>query len=144
VPNGHGCYDEIFFRLEMFKIDEPSAIYTNLPIIINNSKPVEKPGYYPSYRELDPIQKGNYLNWLTNPYNEIDIGYVFVFYYGLERHLLLGDFESAFETIIKLRNAHKNKSFLAYSLNAIILSSILSRSFFVKLHSSDYQTKTKD
>ena len=46
-------------------------------------------------------------------------------YYGLERHLLEGDFESAFRVILKLRDAHTNKSFQSYSANALVLTSML-------------------
>jgi hypothetical protein len=50
---------------------------------------------------------------------------VFILYYGLERHLLSGDFERSFGVILKLRDVHANRSFQRYSANALILSSIL-------------------
>jgi len=59
---------------------------------------------------------------LRNPYKEIATGYVFLLCYGLERHLLLGDFERAFDVVLKLRQAHKNNSFLSYSSTALVLS----------------------
>lgn len=113
----------LVFTISYYGIDEPSAIYTKLPII--NSPNVEKLGYYPSYQGLTPAQRFQYLEWLLNPYEPIDIGYVFIFYYGLERHLVAGNFDKAFETILRLRKVHRNKSFLSYSQNALILSSIL-------------------
>jgi len=48
---------------------------------------VERPSYYTSYEKLTPEQRWVYLDWLGNVDKEIDIGYVFIFYYGLERHL---------------------------------------------------------
>lgn len=105
---------------------EPSLILMNMPI----RQPVDellvpRPPYYPQYVRLTPEQRWIYLKLLTNPYNDkIDIGYVFIFYYGLERHLLHGDFDSAFNVILKLRDVHKNKSFQSYSGNALILSAL--------------------
>jgi hypothetical protein len=108
-------------------IDEPSLIYTALPIKQPHDESViSRPPYYPKYKDLTPEQKWIYLKLLSNPYNtDIDIGYVFILYYGLERHLLQGDFDSAFNVILKLRDVHKNKSFQSYSGNAIVLSTLL-------------------
>ena len=107
--------------------EEPSLIYTYQKI----QKPsdmlkVEKPPYYPDYSNLTPEQKWVYLKLLTNPYNtSINIGYLFILYYGLERHLLKGDYEKAFEIILKLRDVHTNASFQSYSASALILSAML-------------------
>lgn len=71
-------------------------------------------------------QKGVYMQLLQNPYNSnIDIGFVFILYYGLERHLLYGDYERASKVILKLRDVHSNKSFQSYSANALVLVSML-------------------
>jgi len=109
--------------------EEPSLIYTNQKI--NKPKDlssVERPSYFPTYSELIPEQKWVYLTLLTNPYNSaIDIGFVFILYYGLERHLLSGNFEKAISVIIKLRDVHTNKSFQSYSANAVVLSCMLHR-----------------
>jgi uncharacterized tellurite resistance protein B-like protein len=47
-------------------------------------------GYWPSYRRLSPEERYTYLKWLAegrkNP--NVDIGFVFIFFYGLERRLL--------------------------------------------------------
>lgn len=105
---------------------EPSLIDVNLPIHrTNDIARVERPPYYPSYSGLTDDQRGVYWKVLSNPYDEsVDIGYIFLLYYGLERHLLRGNFENAFKVILKLRNVHKNKSFQYYSGNALILASI--------------------
>lgn len=55
---------------------------------------------------------------------EINIGYVFIFYYGLERHLFFGDAEAAFNMILRLRQRHKNSSFMSYSSNALVAACI--------------------
>lgn len=58
-------------------------------------QPVQEPrgslGYYPAYDRLSPDQRANYLQWLaggrSGPLE--DIGYAFLFFYGLERRLLV-------------------------------------------------------
>lgn len=118
---------------------EPSAISIFLPVKkpVNNID-VERPDYYPSYESLSPEQRWKYLNWLKNVDEKIDIGYVFLFYYGLERHLFFGDSESAFNMILKLRKIHKNNSFLSYSSDALIAASIFHKKqdWFIKLINS--------
>ena len=59
---------------------------------------------------------------------EINIGYVFIFYYGLERHLFFGDAESAFDMILRLRQRHKNGSFMSYSSSALVAAHIYQKS----------------
>ena len=105
---------------------EPSMIFTKYPIefpkIFSDVDPL---GYYPSYIELDPLQKGMYIKFLENPYKtKIDIGCLFLLYYGLERHLLLDDWEKSADVILKLRKCHKHKSFQSYSASALILTAI--------------------
>lgn len=102
--------------------EEPSLIYMGLPIA-NVNGAVERPPYYPTYKGLTPAQRGVYWKLLANPYdNSIDIGYVFILYYGLERFLLTDKYEEVIDVILNLRDAHSNKSFQMYSANAIILT----------------------
>ena len=105
-------------------MDEPSLIFTEMPVNEPEHKSfVPAPPYFPKYKTLTPEQKWVYMDFLVNPYNACaNTGYVFILYYGLERHLLHGDFHSAFNVILKLRKVHKNKSFQSYSGNALILA----------------------
>ena len=52
---------------------------------------VRQMGYWPSYAEASPEERRAYLNWLSegrsNP--DCDIGYVFLFFYGLERRVIV-------------------------------------------------------
>lgn len=101
--------------------NEPSAIDVTLPI----KKPknlmfVGSLGYYPRYEDLTAEQRWVYLNWLENIEQQVDIGYVFLFYYGLERWLFTDNYEKAFITIIQLRKYHLNTSFQSYSFNALV------------------------
>jgi len=117
----------ISFSISMMGQNEPSLIITKEKIFKpSNYLKVERPPYFPTYIGLTPEQKWVYLKLLSNPYDtNIDIGFVFILYYGLERHLLEGNFESAFKVILKLRDAHANKSFQSYSANALVLTSML-------------------
>ena len=102
--------------------EEPSLLFLGLPIS-NSKKTVERPSYYPTYKGLTPEQRGEYWKLLANPYDDtIDIGYVFILYYGLERYLLTDKYEKVIDIILNLRDVHSNKSFQMYSANAIILS----------------------
>jgi len=104
---------------------EPSLVYLRLPI----SKPanpgnIPSPSYFPSYASLLPEQKYMYLKWLADITAPIDISYVFIYYYGLERHLLCGDIELAVAEIMLLRKHHSNGSFQAYSRQGVISACI--------------------
>ena len=101
---------------------DPSTIWVHLPI---QKGEAEKLSYWPHYIDLSPQQRYAYLSWLRNVDVPTDMGYVFLYYYGLEKHLILGDIERAVNQIIRLRNVHKNKSFLSYSENSIIHACVL-------------------
>lgn len=106
--------------------NEPSLIYTRQRIgeILASGK--SKLSYFPTYTGLTYNEKATYLNWLQDITQTIDIGYVFIFFYGLERYLYLTEkFEQAFNMILKLRQYHKNSSFNTYSINSLIGSCIV-------------------
>lgn len=105
--------------------NDPSVISASLPIDLKaDESSVEPLPYYPNYREISPQQRGVYIKFLSNPYQKIEIGYVFLLYYGLERHLVQGNYEKAFHVIIKLRDVHSNKSFQNYSSSALVYTAI--------------------
>lgn len=104
--------------------EEPSMI--DLSLSVKESKSVDRPSYYPAYSDLTPEQRNIYWNYLKNPYDSnFDIGYVFLFYYGLERYLFNGEVEKVVDVLLKLRNQFKNNSFQYYSGNAIVLSCLI-------------------
>jgi hypothetical protein len=49
--------------------------------------------YWPNYAQLSPSARGAYLEWLSGARDDphIAVGYVFLYFYGLERRLLLDD-----------------------------------------------------
>lgn len=120
-------FDGFNINVSYFGPDEPSLLFLSLPLKKPiNPNLVDRPPYYPFYSDLSPEQRWMYWKFLSDPYNpNNDIGYVFIFYYGLERHLLYGNFEKAFNLILKLRDVYSNKSFQQYSSSALILSSML-------------------
>lgn len=102
--------------------NEPSAIDLSLPISSVEIDRHASIGYYPNYRTLSPSQRFCYLKWLEDISQPIDIGYVFIFYYGLERHLFFGNFVGAYATIKTLQTFHDNSSFQSYSTDALLIA----------------------
>lgn len=120
IKQNYSSFNNISFTFSIYGQTEPSAISVKLPIG-TPLHPVPKIGYFPTYKDLSADEKATYLNWLSNIDNPIDIGYVFIFYYGLERFLYFDSnkSEKAFNLILRLRNKHINNSFHSYSSNAL-------------------------
>lgn len=108
--------------------DDPSTIYSTLPVREPEQKtPIPALPYFPSYSGMLPEQRAVYLKWLGDISQEIETGYVFVYYYGLERQLVEGDFDAAVDEILLLRKFHKNSSFQTYSASALVHSCLIRR-----------------
>ncbi len=107
---------------------EPSAIWTKLPVEKNNLLETE-PIYYPKYSKLSPKNRYQYLMWLCDVTRDTNLSYVFLYYYGLERHLLAGNFELAFKEIIRLLRYHDRGTFRRYAETALIVSSLYRKRF---------------
>lgn len=119
-------FDGVKLTMTFFGPSEPSAISPRFPVVApDDIRSVAPLGYYPSYEGMSPQQRWLYLNWLTNIDAPTDIGYVFVFYYGLERHLFAGRADEAVNSIIRLRANHTHGSFTHYSSNALIAASLV-------------------
>jgi uncharacterized tellurite resistance protein B-like protein len=81
-----------------------------LDLRLRVGRPLEEPrgalGYYPSYAAITPNQRANYLTWLarnrTGPLD--DIGYAFLFFYGLERRVLIdqADLSPVVKEVVRL------------------------------------------
>ena len=68
----------------------PSVISKSLHISKNVAPPYDSLGYWPSYSRITPEQRYTYLKWLADGRKDnIDIGYVFIFFYGLEYRYLV-------------------------------------------------------
>lgn len=110
VDDGHNFYGE------------PSLLWTRLPIEPNNELETQ-PMYYPSYSGLSPKHRFQYLNWLKDVTKETNLSYVFLYYYGLERHMLVGNYNMAVDEILRLLQYHDKGSFKGYATSALIASS---------------------
>ena len=71
-------------------ITEPCLINPTLSIAAQGSVHEREFGYWPSFSEISPRARRAYLNWLADGRRdpEADIGYVFLFFYGLERRAI--------------------------------------------------------
>lgn len=72
--------------------NEPAVIDPSLPVSRRTNRQVNEPlHYFPSYAKLEPEARTRYLSWLSSGRNDqhLDIGYVFLFFYGLERRVLV-------------------------------------------------------
>lgn len=70
---------------------EPGFINTDLNVARSNpDREGKNMNYWPSYSEIPPSSRAAYLEWLSGGRVDpnINIGYVFLFFYGLERRLL--------------------------------------------------------
>lgn len=96
---------------------EPSCIYAHLPV---DDLPDDGGlGYWPSYSEMKPSQRGRYLRWLSEgKRTHLDeIGYAFVYFYGLERRALIEDRDLSWimEEVRRLLSRYPaSRSFLKY------------------------------
>lgn len=75
-----------------------TALGTTDPCLIDPTLPVaprstsaKLTGYWPSYAALSPQERRTYLEWLAGGRSDphIDIGYVFLYFYGIERRAIL-------------------------------------------------------
>lgn len=101
-----------------------SLIDPTLPVA--NEGTWEDLGYWPSYAQMHQRQRHTYINWLASGRCDptIQIGFVFVYFYGLERRLALEQVQAdAAPILAELRRLHAiygaNHSFDRYATNLI-------------------------
>ena len=106
---------------------EASLIDPKLPVQVGAADCcIRKMGYWPSYESIEPDARASYLEWLStgrsNP--NADIGYVFLFFYGLERRVLadapkdpvaLAELAAIEVEIIRLLGLYSSGSFIGYA-----------------------------
>ena len=70
---------------------EPSLVDDTLKIGDEDDFNVRQLGYWPSFADAEPDARAAFLNWLANGRRDptADIGYVYLFLYGLERRALI-------------------------------------------------------
>jgi len=73
-------------------------------------------GYWPSYSDISATARRAYLNWLAGGrgHPDADVGYVFLFFYGLERRVIIdaeqADYPVIAQEIRRLLSIYGNKS----------------------------------
>lgn len=118
TPNGGGRYYGA------------SVIDLALPIADNISGYVQELYYWPQYSELSSQQRYKYFTWLAdgrrNP--DFELGYVFIFFYGLERRLLEGHNRAEIRAEIKRLAAiyTESRSFQGYASRLLIFDALKS------------------
>lgn len=114
--------------------DENCLVNPNLPIR-QIRLPTAPPGYWPSYSTITPEQRWSYLNWLRTGRSDptVDVGYVVLFFYGLERRLYLDRAASELHELVSeverlLVIYGGNRSFNSYASNFLSMAQIASGS----------------
>jgi uncharacterized tellurite resistance protein B-like protein len=71
--------------------NDPSLIDPSKPVASRGNYTDRDMGYWPSYSEISTTARRAYLNWLAGGRSapNADIGYVFIFFYGLERRAII-------------------------------------------------------
>jgi uncharacterized tellurite resistance protein B-like protein len=124
--------------------EEASAINKRLPVGDPARGDQAKLGYYSQYGFLSPAQRGAYLEWLgtgrrdENPASR-DLGFVFLFFYGIERRLLVdgGQEQEAIAELVRLLHVYgKGRSLQSYSCQLI--------HFWGWKQGADYYAKLRD
>ena len=70
---------------------EPSLIDPRMPVAKSGNYTERQTNYWPNYSEISPQARRAYLLWLADGKSapDADIGYVFLYFYGLERRIIL-------------------------------------------------------
>ncbi len=109
---------------------EPSAIVPSLPLGTVAADPSEDFGYYPRYDQITQAQRLCYLEWLAGGRVDADparrsLGHLFVFFYGLERRIILErDHDPALlEELVRLLQhygpSHRSRALRSYFLQLL-------------------------
>ena len=122
--------------------------YSTESSLVDNSLKIKKEsieyeddtlGYWPKFISLSPKARGAYLNWLASPRDNAltPLGYVFIYFYGLERRILVdakkkgspvdnNEFSLLFNEITRLKSVYgHSRSFHNYSTNLLELMCLL-------------------
>lgn len=94
-------------------------------------------GYWPKYFSISPKCRGAYLSWLASSRNDpsTPLGYVFIFFYGLERRAVVDsirdslddiEFNAIFEEVHRLKGIYnQSRSFRNYATRLLEIMKLL-------------------
>lgn len=143
IPGGLVYFGTKMYGVDAYSPDEPSLINPNCPV--NWSAPADHSvdiGYWPSYAGISHACRATYLNWLIGGRRdpECNVGYVFIFFYGLERRVFVDmeisgsaqiDLAAIVSEVKELVNIYgSSRSFDSYAntfLNAVLLMQLPER-----------------
>lgn len=140
ITNGLVYAGEVLLDIDGYDND---ACLINPKLKVSSAEPWEagdEMGYWPGYDRIPAKCRGAYLKWLAGGRVEPEayIGYVFLFFYGLERRLLIdgqkGEVsdKERFEIITEVRRLLKvygdNRSFRGYASNFLAMEWVLYQS----------------
>lgn len=104
---------------------DASTIVTTLPV--GDGRRALPMPYWPRYSDIDPDQRARYLDWMAGGRADpaIPLGYVFIFFYGLERRVLVErlDHAAARREVGRLLTIHgESSSFRRYASDFLTFS----------------------
>lgn len=110
---------------------DKSRIDPSLPVDPRGDRSGATLGYWQTYAGLDPKARWTYLDWLESGRSDptIPIGYVFLFFYGLEQRLLVDDAREdvpvLFAEVRRLVQIYgENYSFQSYASKFLALAAV--------------------
>ena len=112
-------------------VPEPSLLDASLPVSRTDTPAnAWSLPYWPSYSDCLPEQRGLYLRWLTCGRNDpvMPIGYVFIYFYGLERRVLVDhqDHDPIIREVLRLLSIyHTSNSFRGYATDFLWTAMLL-------------------
>jgi uncharacterized tellurite resistance protein B-like protein len=133
VNLGHGSLSNSLVYATGGRFDQlrdSSLIELGLPVA-KQSDSSERLGYWPSYHNCTPGQRAAYLQWLYGgrSHQVAELGYVFIFFYGLERRIVVDglDHECVARELIRLLPMFgQSNSFAGYGTRLLWLAIYLS------------------
>lgn len=109
---------------------DASLVELPRPIASDLADIAEPLPYWPSYREATPAQRACYLRWLAGGRSDpqVEIGYVFIYFYGLERRVLVdrADYKAVIDELVRLLSIYgQSRAFARYAGALLWLSVFL-------------------
>lgn len=117
------------FGTEASLVDNSLPVFRDADMLFED----ESLGYWPKFNLLSKAARGAYLSWLASvrDHPDMPIGYVFIYFYGLERRIVVDDkqgevtdaeYQSLYLEISRLRSIYgTSRSFAGYSLRLMEL-----------------------
>jgi len=103
-----------------FEAPDASLIETELPVSRHPPGQVADLPNWPNYRGASPQQRSIYIDWLVGGRKDpqVPIGYVFIYFYGLERRVIVDNADHSAilaETVRLLQIYYRSHSFVRYA-----------------------------